>query len=683
MICNTLTFHNQDFEIIENLNSLLIQHILTNDAKSLLLFGKVGEMNQFAITEKIKLIDLVFNLTKKKIPIIVGVYSDQIDVIIEQIENLGKKFEELNFLISPPLDEQILMESYFENILSSITSRNQIYVINNPQLFAGNEIEPSLLKTMMEFPNLNGIIDSFYNIKNCKAYIQNLNENFSVICGMEENYQTFIQLIPSEMRKYGGILSSLSNLVNLCSKLYKFAIEDNILEILQFQEQINDIRKKIYEVRTNEVNEQIGLKYAFLHLYKDSISRINSNINNFYNELITQIDPISKGRIEATVNFLLNNKQIYRLYFLGKNDLYRFDEIIKRFSNVDILVEQGKVKKIKGPYIADINTLYRINFENNQLVFRFRTGQSFQIEDLIKEKLLYPFLDKKLNSDDIDLRQKVKQIINTKMGSYIFNKEKAPIIPVCNLIYYDETKQIVPYIYSVNEYIRGKPLFQVLNRYISEAKNLYAKKFLDLFSKLGEHLGSLHTIKFDSFYKNISDIGIKPKNSYSDFFTSEFEQSLQEAKKNKLDVCDGIRVYYRDNKSLIEEEKEYVLLHNDFKSQNIIVKEDLGIIKINGIVDFDNWCIGNRAQDFIKIDYFVLKPLNNPSFYSSFYDAYSKFYRIDNDFKKKIEMYKLLWLIDEYNFESELIRKTDNMELVKTSSMSLENYLFEIKAIIR
>ncbi|MFX0038618.1 MAG: dihydrodipicolinate synthase family protein [Promethearchaeota archaeon] len=682
-MCNTLIFHNQDFEIIENLNSLLIQHILTNDVNSLLLFGRIGEGDQFSMAEKIRLLDLVFNLTEKEIPIMLGVYSDQVDAIIENIENLGKKFEDLNFMISPPIDEKILIESYFENIFSSITSKNQIYVLNNPPLFAGNEIEPSLLKSMIEFPNLNGLVDSFYNIKNCKAYVQNLNENFSLICGMEENYQTFIQLIPLEMRKYSGVLSSLSNIVNICSKLYKYAIEDNILEILQFQEQINDIRKKIYEVRTNEVNEQIGLKYAFLHLYKDSISKINSNINNFYEELTTQIDPISKGRIEATLNFLINNKQIYRLYFLGKKDLYQFDEIIKRFSNVDILVKQGKVKRIKGPYIADINTLYRINFENNQLVFRFRTDQFSQIEDLIKEKLLYPFLDNNLSADDINLRQKVKQIINTKTGSYIFNKERPPIIPVCNLIYYDETKQIVPYIFSVNEYIRGKPLFQHINRYIGEAKNLYAKKFLDLFSKLGEHLGSLHTIKFDSFYKNISDIGIKPKNSYSDFFVNEFEQSLQVAKKNKLDICEEIRAFYRDNNSLIEEEKEYVLLHNDFKSQNIIVKEELGIIKINGIVDFDNWYIGNRAQDFIKIDYFILKPLNNPSFYNSFYDAYSKFYRVDNDFKKRIELYKLLWLINEYNSKSELIRKTDQMDLMNTSSMSLENYLFEIKAIIR
>jgi len=646
----------------------------------------MGDGALFSTTEKIKLIELVSEITEKKNPLLVGIYGNQVDDIINQIENLGKKFEDLSFMITPPTSEKKSVEvikSYFENILGSLTSKNQIFLINNPPLFAGNEIEPNLLKDLIEFSNLKGLNDSFYNIKNCKAYIQNLSNNFTVICGMEENSQTFLQLIPLNMRKYSGILSSLSNIVNMYSKLYNYALEDNLLELLQMQEQINDIRNKIYEVNTNEIKEKFGLKYAFIHLYKDLISRTNSDINHLYEELQTQIDPIRKERIEATVNFLLNQKQIYQLYFLGKKDLYQFDEIIKIFSKIEVLVNQGKVKKIKGPYLADINTIYRVNFENSQLVFRFHTSQFLHYENLIKEKLLYPFLDKSLIPTDIDLSEKVKEIIARKTGSYIFNKEKPPIIPVCNLVYYDETKKTVPYIFSVQEYIRGKPLFQLINRYIGEGKNLYAKKYLDLFNNLGEQLGHLHQVKFNSFSKNINNIGKKEKFSYSKYFENELEERLQEAKKNKIDFCDEIRDFYQDNISLIEDETEFVLLHNDFKSQNIIVKEELGAIKINGIVDFDKWCIGSRAQDFIKIDYWILKPLNNPSFYNSFYNAYSKFYTIGKDFKKKIELYKLLWLLNEYNFESELIRKSDHIDIIKTPSTSLENYLFEIKAIIR
>ncbi|MFX0138984.1 MAG: dihydrodipicolinate synthase family protein, partial [Candidatus Hodarchaeota archaeon] len=253
IICDTLTFYNKDFGIIKSLNSLLIRHILTNDANSLLLFGSLGDGDLFSIAEKIRLIEIVLEITKKNVPILIGIYANQIDKILNQIETLGKKFGDLNFMISPPISEKIsidAMKSYFENILGSINLKNQIYLINNPPLFAGNEIEADLLKKLKEFTNLKGLNDSFYNIKKCKLYIQLINKNFSVFCGLEENSHNFFQLIPLEQRKYSGIVSNISNLVNMCSKLYKYALEDNILELLQLQEQINGIRNEIYEIKT-------------------------------------------------------------------------------------------------------------------------------------------------------------------------------------------------------------------------------------------------------------------------------------------------------------------------------------------------------------------------------------------------------------------------------------------------
>ncbi|MFX1306534.1 MAG: dihydrodipicolinate synthase family protein, partial [Promethearchaeota archaeon] len=619
VICNALIFYDNNFQIIENLNAFLMRHILTNEANSLLLFGRKGDDNLFSTIEKMKLIDLALESTEHKIPLLIGIYGNHIDEIIDQIDYLGKKFNDLNYLISPPITEKKsidALESYFENILGSVNPNNYIYLLNNPLEFSRNEIDPNLLNSLIKFTNLKGIDDSFYNIKNCKAYIQLLNENFSVLCGMEENAQNFFQLIPLTQRKYSGIVSNISNLVNMCSKLYNYAVEDNILELLQLQDQINDTRIKIYNFKDKESKETLGLKYAFLYLYRELLSKTNNNITYITKELYNQIESIIKERIEATVNYLLNHKQIYQLYYLGKKEIYQFSEIIKTFSQIDELVSQGKVKKIKGPYIVDSNTIYRVRFENSQIVFRFQAEKPLQIDNLIKEKVLYPFLDKSLVPNDLNLGQKVKEIISKKKGNYIFNKEKPPVIPVCNIIYYDETRELVPSIFSAQEYIRGKPLFQVINQYITEGKNLQTKKFENLFSDLGNYLGSLHEIQFDSFFPHINDIGNNKNIPYSEYFESNLENHLQVAKKNNLGLDKEIRDFYKNNKALIDDVTEYVLLHNNFQSQNIIVKEDLGVININGIVDFDKWCIGSRAQDFIKIDYLILKPLNIPLFYT-------------------------------------------------------------------
>ncbi|MFX1366249.1 MAG: dihydrodipicolinate synthase family protein [Promethearchaeota archaeon] len=685
-MCNTLAFYNKNLEIIKRLNSLLFRHIITNEVNSLLIFGDQNESNLISITEKIKLINLILEVTQNKIPILTGIFSNLVDDAIEQVDLLGKKFENINFMLSPPVSEKKdndIIKSFFENIFDSVNHNNQIYLINNPSQFAGNEIKPELLKDLMVYENFKGLNDSFYNIKICKSYIQYLDNNFSVFCGMEENSQTFLQLIPLHLRKFSGIVTHISNLVNLSSKLYKSALEDNILDLLQIQERINDVRKMIYQINSNNGNELIGLKYAFLYLYRDIISKSDNNINLLSEDLHNQITPIGIEKIEAIVNSLLQNKQIYRLYSIGRGEMYQFNEVIKTFSNIDVLVNQGKVKTIKEPYITDINTISRVIFEKNQLVFRFRTGQSLQIENLIKEKLLYPFLDKSLNPQDLNLRENVKEIINTQTGSYLFHKEQPPIIPVCNLFYYDETKEIIPYLFSVTEYIRGKPLNHLINQYNSEGKSLNTNKFLNLFSELGNHYGKLHTINFPAFYNNLFNIGQESKISYNKFLEYEFEQKIRKAKKNQIDFCDEIRNFYRDNNTLIEEETEYVLLHNNFQSQSIVVKEESGLINIKGIVDFDYWGIGCRAQEFSKFDYWISKSMNNPLLSKAFYDAYSKFYKVNNDFKKKIELFKLIWLLDKYNLEYDLIKKSDQKELIKTLKLSLENSIDEMKVIIR
>jgi len=684
VICDSLTFYNANFEINKELNSILIRHLLTNDANSILLFGLTGDGILFSdkIEQKIRLIELTHNLTEGKIPIIIGIYSNEVEDILNKIESIKKKYNSLHFMISPPFLEQKSIDElklYFENILNSIDLKTSIYLYNNPQLFSKNSIEPIILEKLIKISNLKGFIDSSYNLKNWKSYLQLLSKDFSVYCGTEENFKDFLQMIPIERRKYGGIVSSISNIVNICSKIYYYALEDNILELLQLQEQLNDIKNKLYDFKAIDYDQKRGLKFALIYLYRDLLSKSSEEIIDLVQK---NVEPITKERIEATVNYLINHKQIYQLYSIGKNQIYQFHEIIKKFSNIDELVKHGKVRKIKGPYFADENTIYRVNFQNSQLLFRFRTSKFFQFENFIKEKLLFPFLDKQLTPNMHDLREKVKEISNKKVGSYYFKKENPPIIPVSDLIYFDESKEFIPYSFSVQNFIHGKTLNHYLNQHIIEDTALTKTKFINLFYNLGEYLGKLHEIRFESYYPNILNIGKKQKISYLDYKNEEFEYAIREAQKNKISFIDNIREYYRDNKSLIEDEAEFVLLHNDFQCQNIIVQEDLGVIKINGFIDFDNWCIGSRAQDFIKLGYFTMKQLKIPSFLGEMFTTYSKYHKIDKEFRKKIELYELIWLLELYNIENDLKRKENHLSFQNKTTDSLEKYIIEMKNII-
>ena len=63
---------------------------MMNGADSIFLFGSMGEGLFFynKITEKIKLIELAYNESNNKIPILCGIFGNQADEILEQMEHI-------------------------------------------------------------------------------------------------------------------------------------------------------------------------------------------------------------------------------------------------------------------------------------------------------------------------------------------------------------------------------------------------------------------------------------------------------------------------------------------------------------------------------------------------------------------------------------------------------------------
>jgi len=285
----------------------------------------------------------------------------------------------------------------------------------------------------------------------------------------------------------------------------------------------------------------------------------------------------------------------------------------------------------------------------------------------VKEKVLFPFLDKTIYSKISNLSEKIKDIISKSSGSYFFNKFNPPVIPVADLIYFDETKSLIPYFFTVQQYIQGEPLHSILTQNITEDFNLELEtsRFNTLFRNIGELLGKLHNeIKFDYFYEDVSQIGKKHEKTWLEIFNKSLNAEIQKAKKNKMENIKDISDFFKDNEALIEEEYEPVLLHNDFHSKNIIIKNDSGSINIKGIIDFDNWGIGVRAQDFVKFKKWDLDFLNKPNLSEAFYQGYMKYFNLNKDFLKKIELYSLFWQLKLTNQELTLKKQKDGKKSI-------------------
>jgi len=438
-------------------------------------------------------------------------------------------------------------------------------------------------------------------------------------------------------------------MVNLCSKLYNAALEGDTLKIVQFQDELDEFREKIYDTQVKEGKQQRGLKYAFYSLYRDLIKVPLQDAMVVATDFKNTVEDYTKERIDATIRYVLNLNLMNKFYPIGQK-LFNFDEFQRIFSEIDELKDIGALKRIKGPYGGKKYNIYRMKFDAD-LVVRYHISEEPTISSICHEKILFPLLDNSLNDNTPDLRKEIKEIISSKKGNYYFDDQSPPVIPVGDLIFYDETREFFPTTYTIQGYIQGKPLFFHLQKHTTESLELDTIKFVNFFKNLGSILGKLHQIKFDSFYQEIKDIGkVQSKKKWSDIFHKELYSQIQEVKKNKIDFIDDISGYFKDNESLIEED-EAVLIHNDFQGNNIIVKEEPAILHINGLINFDNWRIGVRAQDFIKLEYYTLNPLNIPEFYKAFYQGYGTFYEdvMSAGFKKKIEMYKLKWLIEELN----------------------------------
>ena len=73
VIVPSITFFNEDLKINTKFTSVLFRHIVLNGANAILLFETKGERIFFPekIEKKVKLIQLAYETTEEKVPIII------------------------------------------------------------------------------------------------------------------------------------------------------------------------------------------------------------------------------------------------------------------------------------------------------------------------------------------------------------------------------------------------------------------------------------------------------------------------------------------------------------------------------------------------------------------------------------------------------------------------------------
>ncbi len=358
---------------------------------------------------------------------------------------------------------------------------------------------------------------------------------------------------------------------------------------------------------------------------------------------------------------------------------------LNSFQVKKLLLQSPQVKDdlqivgFKGPFEGKINTIFQITTENyGDILIRCRTSKAFRYEPFIKEKVLYPLLDRTLDPFAENCHANVKQLVEKKRGSYEFIHP--PIVPVQELLFWDETLQVLPFPYAIKRMVPGQSLFEIMR--ITPEKQLNSVPFLKIFEQAGHMLGKMHKIQFPAFYETIDQIGSPKSLDWVTLYWLQCTKELEEVKQYKeiQPILLDIEKILRKGKLLIVKEVP-VLFHNDFQAQNLIVQGNLKTeLKLCGVIDFDNWRIGPAAQDFVKMKYWTIR--DRPYLQDSFFRGYSKETALPDNYEQLIKIYQLLWFILVFCFEMDKIKKSEQNLAVDSRFPAAQEYLSAIQTLV-
>lgn len=224
-----LSLYNKDYSIDETKMRDYVQFLLSKNIKGFFPCGTSGEYIDCTTEENLKVLEIVLDEAKGKVPIIPCASTASLHSTIELISEMEKRGIN-QVAVCPPYYtpmRQIDVQDYYLELLKQTDA--DIYLYNIP-LFT-NEIAMETFQKLIKEKRIKGIKDSSGNLKNISRYVVYANrvrEDFTVMTGTDEI------ILPSLISGCKGSVSALSGIVTEAHN----ALYENVNTNIEFAKQI-------------------------------------------------------------------------------------------------------------------------------------------------------------------------------------------------------------------------------------------------------------------------------------------------------------------------------------------------------------------------------------------------------------------------------------------------------------
>ena len=248
----------------------------------------------------------------------------------------------------------------------------------------------------------------------------------------------------------------------------------------------------------------------------------------------------------------------------------------------------------------------------------------------------------------ISIRKFKKGVINKTYEISIANPKKDLVIRIYPSEFWKAKKENYIYGLLAKKIPTPKVLWEGKN-YLLMSKIDGKELSLDrkLIKDAGFLLAKIHSIRFP-YYGWIMGKKVRPKfRRWLDFIAYDFNQKskiLMKANIIDKEEIKKIRKVIEKNKEILKTKTRPCLLHKDYHSSHILVKNK----KISGIIDFE-WAIsGHNELDIAKSCYYMFDKKKN--FEKVFIEGYESYKKIDKRFDERKSIYKLLTIFSSLAF---------------------------------